>query len=856
MRTELEKFLADVKKPLDFASRNDFSRLSRIPSLEKDVRNICTRALAGELPAKARSLVSSLRESFSGFGEMETAEKKRKISSAKKMLGRIGSLEAGRPRREGPPPRSAAEKSDAAARKPGAKRGDVFSAGVGAVGGVGPKVASYLAKRSVRTVYDLLFYSPRKYDDRREITEISEILPGSSYTLRGKVASVGEIRVRNSARRFFQATLSDGHGKLRIVWFNYHARYLRGIFRKGAEIIVHGRISLAQNSRALQMIHPLPQDVEVVEEGEGDGENSLQFGRILPVYPLTEGLTQKRLRETVKKTLGEHAGEFRDLIPPGVSERHGLMDLAEALGEVHFPGGDGPMVDFGDAESVMSSRAHRTVVFFEFFILQLGLLSKKRKVERSRGISFRRECAMAEELLRSLPFSLTSAQERAVSAVADDMASPRPMNRLLQGDVGSGKTLVATVSMLRAVESGYQAALMAPTEILAEQHFRNVERMTSGMDVGVRLLKSDLSRARKESVCADIAAGRADIVVGTHSLISEAVEFKALGFAVIDEQHRFGVLQRAGLVRKGEAPDVLVMTATPIPRTLAITVYGDLEVSVIDELPPSRKKVRTFVLRDTGRNRSFLYDSVREELSKGRQAYFVYPFIEESENPDFKNVRHVTAMVGELREEFPDYRVGLLHGRMKSEERDGVMEGFAAGERDILVSTTVIEVGVDVPNATVMVIENAERFGLSQLHQMRGRVGRGEHESTCFILCSRASGEESEERLRIMGETTDGFRISEADLANRGPRGVHGNEAVRRSRLQFRQPGQGFLHTGRIEGSRRRARRRAGTGPRVRKTHAPRDGQVGRHAGSGHQLVAFRGAPRLQVPRPNPNDLT
>ena len=768
MRTELEKFLADVKKPLDFASKNDFSKLSRIPSLEKDVRNICTRALAGELPAKARPLVSSLRESFSGFGGMETAEKKRKISSAKKMLGRIGSLDVGRPRRADPPPRDRAGGPAAAARKPGAERGDVFSTGVAAVGGVGPKVASYLAKRSVRTVYDLLFYSPRKYDDRREITEISEILPGDSYTLKGEVVSVGEIRVRNSARRFFQAAISDGTGKLRIVWFNYHARYLRGIFAKGAEIIVHGRISLAQNSRALQMIHPLPQDVEVVE-GEDDGGNSLQFGRILPVYPLTEGLTQKRLRETVKKTLEEHAEEFRGLIPPGVSERHGLMDIADALGEVHFPGGDGPLVDFGDAGSVMSSRAHRTVVFFEFFILQLGLLSKKRKVERSRGISFRRECAMAERLLRSLPFSLTSAQERAVCAVADDMASPRPMNRLLQGDVGSGKTLVAIISMLRAVESGYQAALMAPTEILAEQHFRNAERMTSGMDVGVRLLKSDLSRARKESAFADIAAGRADIVVGTHALISEAVDFKALGLAVIDEQHRFGVLQRAGLVRKGAAPDVLVMTATPIPRTLAITVYGDLEVSVIDELPPSRKKVRTFVLRDTGRNRSFLYDSVREELSKGRQAYFVYPFIDESENPDFKNVRHVTAMVEELREEFSDHRVGLLHGRMKSEERDGVMEGFAAGERDILVSTTVIEVGVDVPNATVMVIENAERFGLSQLHQMRGRVGRGEHESTCFILCSRASGEESEERLRIMGETTDGFRISEADLANRGP---------------------------------------------------------------------------------------
>ena len=769
MRTELEKFLASVRKPLEFASGNDFSNLARIPGLEKNVRDICTRALAEEIPPKARPLVSSLRESFSGFSEMGAVEKEKKISSALRTLGRIRSLADGRPGRT-KPARGGRTSSGPSpgTEKPRTERGDVFSASVAAVEGVGAKVAAHLARRSVRTVYDLLFYSPRKYDDRREITEIREILPGGSYTLRGEVVSVGEIRVKNSGRRFFQAVIFDGTQRLRIVWFNYHARYLRGIFKKGAEIIVHGKISLAQNSRALQMIHPLPQDVEVVE-GEDDAGDSLQFGRILPVYPLTEGLTQKRLRETVRRALDDRAGEFRDLIPRDVSERHGLMDLAAALEEVHFPGGDAPPVDFGDADSVMSSRAHRTVVFFEFFILQLGLLSKKRKVERSSGISFGRECAMADELLRSLPFSLTSAQERAVGAIADDMVSSRPMNRLLQGDVGSGKTLVALVSMLRAVESGYQAALMAPTEILAEQHFRNVKRMTSGMDVGVGLLKSDLFRADKEGVCADIRTGRAGIVVGTHALISDAVDFRALGLAVIDEQHRFGVLQRARLVRKGAAPDVLVMTATPIPRTLAITVYGDLEVSVIDELPPSRKKVRTYVLRDTGRNRSFLYGSVREELSRGRQAYFVYPFIEESENPDFKNVRHVTAMVGELREEFSDYRVGFLHGRMKSEERDGVMEGFAAGEWDILVSTTVIEVGVDVPNATVIVIENAERFGLSQLHQMRGRVGRGEHESACFILCSYASGEDSEERLRIMGETTDGFRISEADLANRGP---------------------------------------------------------------------------------------
>ena len=343
------------------------------------------------------------------------------------------------------------------------------------------------------------------------------------------------------------------------------------------------------------------------------------------------------------------------------------------------------------------------------------------------------------------------------------------MNRLLQGDVGSGKTLVALASMLRAVESGYQAALMVPTEILAEQHFRNMRQMTENIGITVVLLKSALSKVDKSRVHEEIKTGQADIVVGTHALISESVDFKALGFVVIDEQHRFGVVQRAELVRKATVPDVLVMTATPIPRTLAITVYGDLEISVIDELPASRKRVETFVLRDTQKNRTWFYNRVRKRLEEGCQAYFVYPFIEESENQDFKRVRHVTKMVEELREEFSEFRVSLLHGRMKSDERDAVMDDFLAKRCDVLVSTTVIEVGVDVPNATVIVIENAERFGLSQLHQMRGRVGRGEHESACYILYSFMSGEESGERLEIMSETSDGFRISEFDLANRGP---------------------------------------------------------------------------------------
>ena len=756
MSEELERFLVSVEKPLFFASKDNFSNIDRVANLGEAVRDLCAKALAAGLVPKAGVLATSLRDSFSDFEKASSAVKRKKISEA---LSAVRALRGSSKR--------------APASSPGPEEKETRPRGEGGacssvayVKGVGPKVASVLAKRSVRTVEDLLFYSPRKYDDRRNISPISEILPGGSYTVRGEVASLAEIK--KGRGRFFQVTIRDGTQRLALTWFNYKARYLRAVFRKGAEFIIHGKVSLAPGGRRLQMIHPLPQDVEMVENDE-DVENSLQFGRIVPVYPLTEGLTQKKLRETVRNALDAHAGEFDGLIPSETAKRHGLMNLPEALREVHFPEDGSPPVDFDDADQVGSSAAHRTVIFFEFFLLQLGLSLRKRKVEQSRGISFRPRCRLAEQLARSLPFGLTRAQERAVADIAGDMVSARPMNRLLQGDVGSGKTLVAFLSMLRAAESGYQAAFMVPTEILAEQHFRNMKRMAAGMDVKIRLLKSDLSAARKAEVYEDIRTGTADVVVGTHALISEAVDFRALGFVVIDEQHRFGVLQRARLVRKGEVPDVLVMTATPIPRTLAITVYGDLEISVIDELPPSRKEIKTLVLPDTTTNRTYLYDSVRRELSLGRQVYFVYPFIERSENPDFSRVRHVTGMMEEIVEEFGEFRVEFLHGRMKTERREEVMTGFAEGRYDILVSTTVIEVGVDVPNANVIVIENAERFGLSQLHQMRGRVGRGEHESFCFITHSYAAGEESIRRLQIMGETTDGFRISETDLAHRGP---------------------------------------------------------------------------------------
>ena len=763
MRGELEKNLLSLEKPLKFASKDNFSNLDRMADLEGTVRNLCTKVLTSGPPAEIKTLITALRDSFSDFERLRLSEKRKKISSALKIVRNTISLS------EESASENISPEKPTRATVPGKRPHsgtNISSPSVTRLRGVGSRVAGLFAKKSIYTVYDLLFYSPKKYDDRRKIARISEAVPEEFCTVRGTVASVGDIR--NRKRRFFQVVIYDGTDRLRLTWFNYNPSYLRGIFRKGMSFIIHGKVSVAPGGRSLQIIHPLAQDIEIIESEEDVG-NPLQFGRIVPVYPLTEGLRQKKLREAVRNALDIHAQDFKGLIPKDIQEKHDLMNLPEALEQVHFPPGDVLPVDLDDPGSVADSRAHRTVIFFEFFVLQLGLFSKKRKVDESHGISFDSGSSLSEKLLRSLSFALTRAQEKVISEITADMVSPRPMNRLLQGDVGSGKTLVALVSMLRAVESGYQAALMVPTEILAEQHSRNMRQMTENIGVTVVLLKSALSKTDKSRVHKEIKTGQADIVVGTHALISEAVDFKALGFVVIDEQHRFGVVQRAKLVRKATVPDVLVMTATPIPRTLAITVYGDLEVSMIDELPPSRKKVETFVLRDTQKNRKWFYDQIRKKLEKGRQAYFVYPFIEESENQDFKRVRHVSRMVEELREEFSEFRVSLLHGRMKSEERDVVMEDFLAKRCDILVSTTVIEVGVDVPNSTEIVIENAERFGLSQLHQMRGRVGRGEHESTCYVVYSFVSGEDSGERLRIMAETSDGFRISEFDLANRGP---------------------------------------------------------------------------------------
>ncbi|RMF88793.1 MAG: ATP-dependent DNA helicase RecG, partial [Nitrospinota bacterium] len=480
------------------------------------------------------------------------------------------------------------------------------------------------------------------------------------------------------------------------------------------------------------------------------------------IYPATEGMPQKQLRRIMKQVIDTYGDKIEETLPPALRERWRLIPLSEAIRQVHFPD------DSVDVELLNAQRSpgHRRLIFEELFFLELALALKRQgTLEEKRGIAYHGEGKLQEKLRRLLPYRLTAAQERVLEEIRQDMRQPHPMNRLLQGDVGSGKTIVALFALLTAIESGYQAAIMAPTEILAEQHYLTLYPYLEQLGYPMALLTSNVRGTRREALLSAIARGEIALVIGTHALIQEDVRFARLGFVVIDEQHRFGVLQRASLMQKGYHPDVLVMTATPIPRTLAMTVYGDLDVSVIDQLPPGRQPITTRVFYEKQRERA--YQLVRSEVEAGRQAYLVYPLVEESEKLELKAA---TEMATRLQQEtFPQFSIGLLHGRMRSEEKEAVMRAFAAGEIDILVSTTVIEVGIDIPNASVMLIEHAERFGLAQLHQLRGRVGRGPHRSYCLLLAHYPMSEEARQRLRVMVESQDGFYIAERDLEIRGP---------------------------------------------------------------------------------------
>jgi ATP-dependent DNA helicase RecG len=638
------------------------------------------------------------------------------------------------------------------------------------VKGIGPKLAEILATKGIATVGDLLNYLPFRYEDRLNPRGIAELRPGEMATVIAEVRNSGLFRTRRMP--IFQLTVGQGRSKLRCLWF--HGAYLQDKFKPGQLLALYGKVEQDQRSGELQIIQP---QFEVLGDASGDGAEdkaaaSLEVGRIVPIYESAgQGrVTARWFRRVIRTALEDLTPNLAETIPAAVRERLALVSPREALWKVHWP-------EAGESfEDLQSARtpAHIRLIFEELFFVELGLELKRRQLKAQTGIAFQLDDRVRQAIKKILPFHPTAAQKRVLKEIADDMQKAHPMRRLLQGDVGSGKTIIGFQAAIIAIENGYQVALMAPTEILAQQHYFSARRILENAGYRIVLLTGSLESDRKREIRRHIAQGNAQLVIGTHALLEEKVEFATPGLVIVDEQHRFGVLQRLKLMKKsGESkdekdpaePDVLIMTATPIPRTLALTLYGDLDLSVLDELPPGRTPIVT--RRITDDRSPEVWEFVRKQVAKGHQAYVVYPVIAENEESELKAaIKMYRELSGKV---FAELKVGLLHGRLDADLKDQVMRMFQKGELQILVATTVIEVGVDVPNATVMVIEHAERFGLAQLHQLRGRIGRGAAKSYCILMTGGKVTEEGERRLDAMVRTNDGFQIAELDLELRGP---------------------------------------------------------------------------------------
>jgi ATP-dependent DNA helicase RecG len=650
------------------------------------------------------------------------------------------------------------KKTNAVKKFTAIENGQGLETSVTYVKGVGPVVAKKFEKLGVKTVRDLLYYFPHRHVDYSKLKKIADLKAGEEQTIIANVWQANETRP--GGRRSTEAIVGDETGNLRVLWFNQP--YIAKNLSTNTRIILSGKVNLFNGW--LQLASP--------EWEVADGHDLLHTGRLVPVYPLTQGLYPRQVRRLMKDFIGKWAGQAPEFLPEEIRARLKLPELSEALSQAHYPDDD-----------TNKDRARVRLAFDELFLLQLGVMSRKRKWQLSRpGTALETKEEVLGRFLKSLPYTLTPAQDRVLKEMLTDLSKKTPMIRLLQGEVGSGKTIVATAAILTAVANGFQAAFMAPTEILAEQHFitlcglfgilgqaegeGNVRSFSGFLEkpLTIALLIGDMKAAGKRKLQQQIAAGEIDIIIGTHALVQKELAFNKLGLAVVDEQHRFGVEQRGALREKGFNPHMLVMTATPIPRTLALTLYGDLDLSVINELPSGRQTVKTKWLRPEQRESA--YNFIRKEIRAGRQAFILCPLVEESESI------MAQAAVAEYErlsaEVFPDLKLGLLHGRMSSGEKDAVMEEFRRGNLNILVSTPVIEVGIDIPNATVMMIESADRFGLSQLHQFRGRVGRGKEQSYCMLMAENAS-EVGRQRLDIIENTQDGFKLAEEDLKMRGP---------------------------------------------------------------------------------------
>jgi ATP-dependent DNA helicase RecG len=763
---QFQQLLDRLARPIEFASRDAFAHLPTVKNLGSFVSSQVMQALADRVyPRSVEAGLLKLRALFvEDHSRLTTIEQQRRLREAAAILGSL---------------REAIQDQASSLRDPELPEASSHSAPVRELWnlpirfakGVGPKRSSLLQRLRIETVEDALWTVPWRYEDRSVMTPIGNLVPGMVTSICGTVVKSETKRTRNRRFTVLEVGLDDQTGRMQAVFFNQS--YLEQVLAVGKTVMMSGRVIAGRQGWMVPRMDVA--QYEVVGEGT---ESTLHVGRIVPIYHETKGWSSRQMRVLIKGLLEEHTADLRDVLPVSVRARQRLVPIQEALGEAHFPKAGVDLAAFEQGKSV----AHRRLVFEELFLLQVALAARQRSVQvEKKDLHFNPRTPLLEKLGKLLPFQLTTAQDQVIREIFRDMISPRPMNRLVQGDVGAGKTVVALHAIVMACGSGYQAALMAPTEILAEQHYRNLSSMLATLGVKVALLRGSDKAAVKKTQVAQLSVGKIHVAIGTHALIQKGVTFKNLGLAVVDEQHKFGVLQRKTLIEKGYKPDIIILTATPIPRTLAMTLYGDLDVSVIRALPPGRKPIRTFLFGEAQRRRA--YQILRDELHNKRQAYVVYPLVEESEKIDLQ-----AAMQGAERlqqGEFNEFRVGLLHGRMKQADKDAVMADFKAGRIHLLVATTVIEVGVDVPNATIMMIEHAERFGLAQLHQLRGRVGRAGHQSYCLLMAatigrhkvrlgkcptgSQESASAVKERLEALVQSNDGFVIAEEDLRIRGP---------------------------------------------------------------------------------------
>lgn len=721
-----ENALEALQRPLEFAAADDFARIGRVANLEKTVQQAAGRLAALAVPGDVRKAAKRIEGLFADAA-MDDAGRRRAVQAAQKALAPLG----------------APDYADQA-----------LARSVKKLPGIGERRAQELERRGLGRVIDLLFHLPVRYEDRRRLQKIAELEVGRHAIFAGEVLTAGAAsRLRRGRRplNMFHAVLDDGSGRINLKWFQAGEQLAKQV-HKGARLVVAGEVSRYRFDK--EVVHP---EIDSLADGE-----TPQGTGLVPVYTTPQGLPPRTFRNWVDAALEHYTDLVWGALPEELVRELQLPSPAESLRCIHRPGPD------ADIEALMQrdTKFNQRLVLEELFLLEVGIMRRRAGRERQAGIALNAPDTALEPVIAGLPFRLTNAQRRAFGEIRRDLARPHPMSRLLQGDVGSGKTVVAALAAATAAKAGFQGALMAPTELLAEQHQRTLHALL-GKGSGLRmvLLTSSTPKADAVRIRRWLALGRIDFVIGTHALVQGDVQFARLALAVIDEQHRFGVLQRQALSAKAPekcVPHTLVMTATPIPRSLALTLYGDLELSVIDEMPPGRRPVKTLLMRAGEGPRVF--ELLEQTLARGEQAYVVYPLVEESEKLD---LRAAAEQAERITRALPQYRVDLLHGRLGAAERGEVMARFARGETRVLVATTVIEVGVDIADATLMIVEHAERFGLAQLHQLRGRVGRGEKPGTC-VMVARGGGEDSEARLRAMLETHDGFKIADADLKIRG----------------------------------------------------------------------------------------